>query len=337
MNQRSQTLTNDQILKNEIENHQVVNQRRLLAEDNEREARYSSGFPKPVMVYENPNFKPYQKPTNQTPKETRMVRQVARKGKASEPAMQPGVLKAPYRPSPALFLNKDTGSSFADPERITYYDPETGQQYGEIPHSRGQIPNSLSNHTAFETPNGKAARQAELEKAKYILRKNASENLIAAAYRGNLAAVRANQDPRAARPAFQRGAGDVAQGRQGSRPGTVSHVHLPQTLPPKRLYKISSAQAIPARLVRQPAKQHVMTGYSQALVKSRLDTKVNLDQYLPPPPESETPVPYHDASIPDWSKISRGEVDFNTVFSYVQTPVTGEPGRVAADPGDIDD
>lgn len=328
MNQRSQTLTNDQILKNEIENHQVVNQRRLLAEDNEREARYSSGFPKPVMVYENPNFKPYQKPTTQVPKETRMVRQTARKGTRSEATMQPGVLKAPYRPSPALFLNKDTGSSFPDPERVTYYDPETGQQYGEIPNSRKPTLTPLSTHTAFDPSATKAARLSELEKAKYILRKNASENLIAAAYRQNAAApvrVQHPQQQQQPQTAFL-------------RPVSGLQPHLPQTLPPRKLYKVSSAAApVRARLVRQPAKHDVLTGYSQALVKSRLDTKVNLDQYLPPPPDTVPKIPYNDDSIPDWSKISRGEVDFNTVFSYVQTAAPTAVGQLAADPNDIDD
>ena len=338
-------------------------------EKEEAEAQYATGFPKPVMVYSNPNFKPYRP-------ETKLVKQTGGK----RPVIEPGFPK-----SPSLFLNRDPGSSFKDLQKLAYVDPTTGGQFG----SQSPIPSSSQmmklyqqsgegkrpfGHPKKSVPIPPQSNEAmsQIERAKYIMKKSISE---AAAILNNPGlAARANK--RVNEPSFnthfknfynselQPAPGDVSaairlQRQSNLRPSSkqqrssVMSEYQPELervasqqgfkRNPKALYKISSkpGQRMLVHQQQDPSKRQAMMGYSSA----KLDPPLSVRGLLVAAKEKQASQITQGGETVKWEEIERGDRDIDTVNSYVEhiDPSTGKKlsrlneGMLKADPEDIDD
>jgi hypothetical protein len=187
-NQKVQTLTNEQMINHEIDD--AIQSYKQQRKETFESATYSNNFPKPVMVYDNPNFKPHRT-------ETKILRQA--------PAPKRHIISPGYIAGPGLFLNRDTGSSFPDRERQGYYDPETGNQYGGQVRAASGLGKSRSAKN-FSQPNGLGRKDKRMvadtqhqnpippqqmdmysmiDKAKSILKNNGSQNRFVHQSRGH--------------------------------------------------------------------------------------------------------------------------------------------------------
>ena len=132
---------------------------RELHSQRDEDYEHSSGFNKPVMVYSNPNFKPLPKT------ETRLIKQKQ---------LKKGVVSPTYTQSPALFLNKDPGSSYQDPYFPSLENPETGANYGDFaPRMRPPMQSSLKSPLArMGLAGGVHGRAPEIETAATFLKRD---------------------------------------------------------------------------------------------------------------------------------------------------------------------
>lgn len=298
----------------------------------------SDSFPKPVMVYNNPNFKP-------APVET-----VLKKQKPSKRVVSPK-----HNQNPGLFLNKESGSSFVDKQRRMYFNPETGAQFGEPqPASTGfNRIHSAANFYPRAYVSEMQGRSSHIEQAKYVLRKNASEQRAFANHKEGSFNTRFKQfydkelkyDPKDIEAAgkldmlqkssttsltgpkkvsFVGETSPKAYGHPGTSAMPRDQISVPKLSNPKALYKISSKPAT-ARLVHQP-NPHKREAFHQyqaqvAMRQKELDSPIRLAKHEPP----------------TWNDIVALHKGLEGVTSYTETMETRKLFRPMADPEDIDD
>lgn len=297
-------------------------------------------FPKPVMVYNNPNFKPI---TSET---------VLKKQKAIKNVHSPR-----FSTNPALFLNKESGSSFVDRQRRMFINPETGTRFGEPqPASTGF--NRIHSAANFYPPayvNEIPSRLSHIEKAKYVLRKNASENRALANHKEGSFNTRFKQfyeselkyDPRNIEAAakfdmLQKSSTtslnnpkrvsfveDVpSSNHQHEKVKTKDQVQVHKLMNPKTLYKISSKPTM-TRLIHQPhpTKREAFNQYHQSTSSAFKDRSMALD----------TPIQLSKPTLPTWNDLVSKNKGLEGVTSYFETSETRKLIRPMAEPADIDD
>lgn len=338
MNQRNQTLNNEDAINLEIEN--ARNSIAKYREDKDRFAEHDS-FPKPIMVYNNPNFK-----------------SVVPQTKLRKQTLKKSVISLDYEKSRTLYLNRDPGTSYQDPSRDHYYNPETGAQYGDKL-SRARSYQKVNSEGNLRLKSGSGQRPTysshvnsdfdELERAKQVLNRGAME----------LKASLNNNKPHAFNTRFKKfyqsqikpdlphpgtignieTIGKVAQMAGGMKRQVQfseesihgSNGNAPKLKPvksSKALYKISSKSGL-TKLVHQPSsRQEVMQAYRQSYGRA----------YKSPPRVKKMDAPVHMVNLyPEWHDVTANNRYADGVIAYTESIQNRKESLANPDPDDIDD
>lgn len=340
MNQRNQTLTNEEVI-----NDEIVNAKNAIAQFRQDSTRFhdTDSFPKPVMVYSNPNFK-----SIPTLTQTKLYKQNLKKS----------VISPDYEKSRTLFLNREPGRSYADHSKDQFYNPETGTQYGDsISKSKSYQRINSEGNSRFRGASGQrpsfhdknSLEIDELERAKQILNRGAMElkanlgrkphsfntkfqKFYQQQIRPELPAPGTVGDINAVGKIAQVAAG-VKRQVQFSEESYQDSNDINNKVRPvkssKALYKIKSKPGL-TKLVHQPSsgKQEALQSYKEAYSK----------KYKSPPRVKKMDNPVQMVNIyPDWQEITANNRYLEGVLAYNESVIDRRPTVMQVDPIDIDD